>query len=189
MKIGQHEPNVSSVHFALFTGPSTMNEIKIYQTEQGTVEVWVEQESAWQRQAKMSLLFGRKRSVITKHPRNVFTKGKLEEVNNVQNLHITGSDKPVKFYSLDRIISVGYRVKSFQGTCFRQWATRILREHLPQGFPLNRQRLEANTQALEAAGWGMIDGSYIRREYPVATGTKITAKANPICRSGFYTIQ
>ena len=52
-----------------------MNEIKIYQTEQGTVEVWVEQESAWQRQAKMSLLFGRKRSVITKHPRNVFTKG------------------------------------------------------------------------------------------------------------------
>jgi prophage maintenance system killer protein len=66
-------------------------------------------------------------------------------------LHIAHSDKPVKLYNLDVIISVGYRVKSPQGVQFRQWATRILREHLTQGYTLNRQRFEANAAELEAA--------------------------------------
>ena len=127
-----------------------MSEITIYQTEQGGVEVRVEQETVWLRQEQMSRLFGRERSVITKHLRNVFAEGELDEAGNVQNMHIAGSDKPVKFYNLDVIISVGYRVKSLQGTRFRQWATRILRDHLAQGYTLNRQRLEANAQALEA---------------------------------------
>lgn len=127
-----------------------MSEITIYQTEQGGVEVRVEQETVWLRQEQMSRLFGRERSVITKHLRNVFAEGELDEVGNVQNMHIAGSDKPVKFYNLDVIISVGYRVKSLQGTRFRQWATRILHDHLTQGYTLNRQRLEANAQALEA---------------------------------------
>ncbi len=69
----------------------------------------------------------------------------------MQNMHIAGSDKPVKAYNLDVIISVGYRVKSPQGTRFRQWATRILREHLTQGYTLNRQRFESNARELEAA--------------------------------------
>ncbi len=128
-----------------------MSEITIYQTEQGGVEVRVEQETVWLRQEQMSRLFGRERSVITKHLRNVFAEGELDEAGNVQNMHIAGSDKPVKFYNLDVIISVGYRVKSLQGTRFRQWATRILRDHLAQGYTLNRQRLEANAQALESA--------------------------------------
>ncbi|MBZ0096818.1 MAG: virulence protein RhuM/Fic/DOC family protein [Sulfuricella sp.] len=128
-----------------------MNEISIYQSENGTIEVWLEQDTVWLRQEQISQLFGRERSVITKHLRNVFTEGELDEKSNVQNLHIAGSDKPVRFYSLDVIISVGYRVKSQQGTRFRQWATRTLREHLTQGYTLNRQRLEANARELEAA--------------------------------------
>jgi prophage maintenance system killer protein len=69
----------------------------------------------------------------------------------VHFLHIAGSDKPVRFYNLDVIISVGYRVKSAQGTRFRQWATGVLREHLVRGYTLNRQRFEANARELEAA--------------------------------------
>ena len=98
----------------------TMTDITIYQTESGTVEVRLEKDTVWLRQEHMSQLFGRERSVITKHLRNVFAEGELEEESNVQNLHIAGSDKPVKFYNLDVIISVGYRVKSQQGTRFRQ---------------------------------------------------------------------
>ncbi len=128
-----------------------MADITIYQAENGTVEVRLEQDTVWLRQEQMSELFGRERSVITKHLRNVFAEGELDEESNVQNLHIAGSDKPVRFYNLDVIISVGYRVKSRQGTRFRQWATRILHEHLTQGYTLNRQRLEANARELEVA--------------------------------------
>lgn len=66
----------------------------------------------------MSRLFGRERSVVTKHLRNVFAEGELGQERNVQNLHIAGPDKPVRFYSLDVVISVGHRVKSVQGTRF-----------------------------------------------------------------------
>ena len=128
-----------------------MDEISIYQTDSGAIEVRLEQDTIWLSQEQMSQLFGRERSVITKHLRNAFADGELDEDSNVQNLHIAGSDKPVKFYNLDVVISVGYRVKSVQGTRFRQWATRILREHLTQGYTLNRQRLEANARELEAA--------------------------------------
>ncbi len=109
----------------------------------------MEQDSVWLRQEQMGKLFGRERSVITKHLRNIFTEGELEEKSNVQNLHITGSDKPVKLYNLDVIISVGYRVKSIEGTRFRQWATQRLREYLVQGYTLNQQRLEAQQEKLD----------------------------------------
>ncbi|MFO1380996.1 MAG: RhuM family protein [Chitinivorax sp.] len=114
-------------------------------------EVRLAAETVWLRQEQMAQLFGRERSVISKHLHNVFAEGELDEKSNVQNLHIAGSDKPVRFYNLDVIISIGYRVKSQQGTRFRQWATRTLREHLTQGYTLNRQRLESNARELEAA--------------------------------------
>lgn len=93
----------------------------------------------------------RERSVITKHLRNIFKDGELVEESNVQNLNIAGSDKPVKFYNLDAIISVSYRVNSKRGTQFRQWATGVLREHLIQGWTLDRARFEHNANELEAA--------------------------------------
>lgn len=128
-------------------------DILIYQAEDGTAmaEVRLAAETVWLSQEQMAALFGRERSVISKHLRNVFAEGELDEKSNVQNLHIAGSDKPVRFYNLDVIISIGYRVKSRQGTRFRQWATRTLREHLTQGYTLNHQRLENNARELEAA--------------------------------------
>jgi len=128
-------------------------EILVYEAPDGgvRVDVRLERETVWLTQQQMTELFGRERSVITKHIRNVFAEGELDEKSNVQNLHIAGSDKPVRFYNLDVVISIGYRVKSLAGTRFRQWATRTLREHLVRGYTLNRQRFEHNARELEAA--------------------------------------
>jgi hypothetical protein len=89
--------------------------------------------------------------VITKHLRNIFKESELDQKSNVQNLHIAGSDKPVKFYNLDVIISVGYRVNSKRGTQFRQWAASVLRAHLMQGWTLDCARFDHNAAELEAA--------------------------------------
>lgn len=108
-----------------------MSEIIIYElADGGRVNVRLEGESLWLTQEQIADLFQRERSVITKHLRNIFKSTELLEESNVQNLHIAGSDKPVKFYNLDVIIAVGYRVNSKRGTQFRQWATTILRDHL-----------------------------------------------------------
>ncbi len=118
-------------------------EVVVYEAPDGEVrvEVRLERETVWLTQAQMAELFGRERSVITRHIRNVFHEGELHEESNVHFLHIAGSDKPVGFYSLDVITSVGYRVKSLRGTQFRIWATRTLRDHLLRGYTLNERRL------------------------------------------------
>jgi prophage maintenance system killer protein len=128
-------------------------EVVLYRSPDGTVEldVRLDGETVWLTQEQMSRLFGRERSVITKHVRNVFREGELDEKGNVHYLHIAGSDKPVGFYDLDVVISVGYRVKSKRGTQFRIWATRTLREHLVRGYTLHRRRFERNARELEAA--------------------------------------
>lgn len=118
-----------------------MNELLIFETGSKQVAVRLEGESVWLSQEQMASLFERERSVISKHLRNVFADGELDEKSNVQNLHIAGSDKPIRFYNLDVIISIGYRVKSQRGVQFRQWATGVLREHLTQGYTLNQVRL------------------------------------------------
>jgi len=128
-----------------------MTEIAIFEAENGEIQVKMEQDTVWLRQEQMAELFGRERSVITRHIGNIFKEGELDEKSNVQNMHIANSDKPVKFYNLDVIISVGYRVKSQNGTRFRQWATRLLNEHLVKGYTLNQQRFEQNAKELEAA--------------------------------------
>ncbi|MBA7527479.1 hypothetical protein ES705_19655 [subsurface metagenome] len=132
---------------------SEKSSILIYQTEDGEtrIETRVQDETVWLNQAQMSQLFQKERSVITKHINNVFSEGELQEESNVQILHISGSDRPVKFYNLDVIISVGYRVKSLRGTQFRQWATAHLREYLIKGFTMNDQLLK------EAGGGNYFD--------------------------------
>ena len=122
-----------------------MSDISIYQTNSGSIEVRLERETVWLSQEQMGRLFGRERSVITKPVRNVFGEGELEEGSNVQNMHIADSDKPVKFYNLDVIISVGYRVKSTQGTQFRIWATQRLKEYIIKGFALNDERFKTGS--------------------------------------------
>ena len=112
-----------------------MGEIVVYQPDEITrLEVHVEDETVWLTQAQMAELFGRERTVITKHIRNIFFERELEESTNVHFLHFANSDKPVKVFSLDVIISVGYRVKSVQGTRFRQWANLVLKEYLFRGY-------------------------------------------------------
>lgn len=131
-----------------------MSQIAIYQSDSGTVDVRLESDTVWLSQEQMTQLFGRERSVITKHIRNVFKEGELEADSvcaNFAHTAIDGKSYQVLHYNLDVIISVGYRVKSPQGVQFRQWATRLLRQHLTQGYTLNRQRLEANAAELEAA--------------------------------------
>ena len=106
------------------------DEIVIYQSEDGLIKVNVlfEYETVWLTQQQMSLLFQKDISVISRHIRNIFDEGELDEKRNLQKMQIPNSDRPVRLYNLDVIISVGYRVKSHQGTQFRIWATQRLEE-------------------------------------------------------------
>ena len=134
----------------------TQTDLVIFQEAGQPVEVRLDagRETVWLRQEQMSQLFGRERSVISKHLRNVFAEGELEPNSVCAKFAHTAADGKiyqVEHYNLDVVISIGYRVKSIAGTRFRQWATRTLREHLTQGYTLNRQRLESNARELEAA--------------------------------------
>ena len=118
-------------------------EIILYQPDEAVrLEVRLEDETVWLTQAQIAELFQRDRTVITKHINNVFKEKELEEKSNVHFLHIANSDKPVKFFSLDVIISVGYRVKSVRGTQFRQWANKILKDYLLKGYSINKRLSE-----------------------------------------------
>lgn len=117
--------------------------IVFYETEDGItkISVMMNNDTVWLSQSQMAELFDRDRSVISKHIQNIFTEGELDEKSNVQNLHITNSDKPITLYSLDVIISVGYRVKSQRGTKFRIWANKVLKDYMLKGFSLDDDRL------------------------------------------------
>ncbi len=139
------------------TQTSAQTPIAIYQTADGSIatEVRLQGETVWLTQAQLTQLFGRERSVITKHLRNVFAEGELEADSVCAKFAHTADDGKtyqVEHYSLDVIISVGYRVKSPEGTRFRIWANRILKDHLVQGYTLNQQRLaqqQENIRQLE----------------------------------------
>ena len=117
-------------------------EIYIANDGQLELEVPLDHETVWLTQAQMLTLFERDQSVISRHISNVFKEQELDKESNMQKMHIANSDKPVALYSLDVIISVGYRVKSQRGVQFRQWATRTLKQHLLEGYTLNQQRLQ-----------------------------------------------
>ena len=128
------------------------NEIILYRPNEAAehIEVRIDNETVWLNQEQISLLFQRDQSVISRHIRNVFREKELDEKSNMQKMHIPNSDKLVTFYNLDVIISVGYRVKSKQGTQFRIWATTVLREYLLKGFAINQRvdRIENNIENL-----------------------------------------
>ena len=119
-----------------------MNEIKIFENQNVKLEVNMRDETVWLTQEQMADLFCKDRTVITKHIRNVFADGELDEKSNVQKMHFASSDKPVNYYNLDVIISVGYRVKSKNGIAFRKWATQVLKDNLIKGYSINQKRLE-----------------------------------------------
>ena len=125
---------------------SRSSQLILYQTEDGDtqIQVTMQDETVWLTQKEMAELFQRDQSVISRHVNNVFKEGELDEESNMQKMHIANSDKPVTYYNLDVIISVGYRVKSHRGTQFRIWATGTLREYLVKGFVINDERLEGS---------------------------------------------
>lgn len=105
-----------------------------------SIDVTVQNETVWLSQGQMAELFGKDQSVIARHISNVFKEGELEKESNMQILHNTLSRfKPTQVYSLDVIISVGYRVKSKRGTQFRIWANQVLKQYLLQGYAINER--------------------------------------------------
>lgn len=125
-----------------------MNEIVIYKSTDGAVKVDVlfENETVWLTQSQMAELFGKSVSTINEHIKNIFAEGELVDSDVVRKFGITEfSTKPTNFYNLDVIISVGYRVKSKQGTQFRQWATKRLHEYIIKGFTLNDERFKSGS--------------------------------------------
>ena len=113
-------------------------EIQHYHSDDAgiTLDVRVENDTVWLTQSQMAQLFSRDISVISRHIRNIFQIGELEQKRNLHFLQIANSDKPTAFYSLDVIISVGYRVKSKQGVEFRIWATNVLKEYILRGYAI-----------------------------------------------------
>lgn len=123
------------------------SEIVIYKTEDGQtkIDVKMQDETVWLTQEQMAFLFNKGRSTITEHINNVFEEGELEAKTTCREFrqsHSFGRESNLKYYNLDVIISVGYRVKSLQGTQFRIWATQRLREYIVKGFTLDDDRLK-----------------------------------------------
>lgn len=124
------------------------NEIVIYQSQDGTIKVDVlfEGETVWLTIEQMSLLFGKSRSTINEHILNIYKEGELVEIESMRKIGNSDfSTKPTNYYNLDVIISVGYRVKSQQGTQFRIWATQRLRDYIIKGFALNDERFKTGS--------------------------------------------
>ena len=128
--------------------PGNTGEVLIYQTEDGRtrVEVRMEQETVWLTQKQMAELFQKDVRTVSEHIGNLFEEAELQPDSVIRNFRITATDGKqydTQHYSLDVIISVGYRVKSLRGTQFRIWATQRLREYIVKGFTLDDERLKA----------------------------------------------
>ncbi len=127
------------------------NELILFETKDKEVKlnVPIDKDTVWLSQAQMTDLFKVDRTVITRHVNNVFKENELLKESNVQKMHIANADRPVQFYSLDVIISVGYRVKSQRGTEFRQWANTVLKQYIMKGYAINEKRLAALQKTVE----------------------------------------
>ena len=126
---------------------NTFTEFLLYTTPNGKVkvEIFLRDENIWLTQDKIALLFGVQRPAVTKHLKNIFRSGELHEKSVSSILEHTAEDGKkykTKFYNLDAIISVGYRVNSRQATHFRIWATEVLKEYIIKGFAMDDQRLK-----------------------------------------------
>lgn len=120
------------------------SKIVIYQTQDGktSIDVKLEQDTVWLTANQMSLLFDKDEKTIRKHINNIFKEGEVDKDNNTQKMRVVGVKQNVAVYTLDVIISVGYRVNSKRATFFRRWATNILKEYLIRGIAINDNRLK-----------------------------------------------
>jgi prophage maintenance system killer protein len=136
---------------------TTSNSLVIFEAADQSVQVRLESESIWLTQRQMAEVFATTPENVLMHLKNIYREGELEEAATTKDflaVQLEGRrqvQRRLKHYNLDAIISVGYRVNSTRATRFRQWATRVLREHLTRGFSLDRARFEKNAAELEAA--------------------------------------
>lgn len=132
-----------------------VKDIVIYQTKSGKIEFRgdFKRDTIWGTQKQIADVFDIDRSVVTRHINKILQDGEVEQKSNVQKMHITNSDKPVNFYSLDVILAVGYRANSAKAIAFRKWATNTLRQHLLEGYTINKKRIALNYERfLRAVG-------------------------------------
>lgn len=123
------------------------NEIVLYQPDESVqLEVRLEDDTVWLTQQQMAELFQKDISVISRHIKNAFSEGELDEKSNLHFLQVPNSDRPARLYDLDVIISVGYRVKSKRGIQFRKWATSVLKEYMLRGYAVNQRLLNIENQ-------------------------------------------
>jgi len=119
------------------------NQVVVY--ENGEIEIKVsidnQNDTIWLRQSEIAKLFEKERSVITRHINKIFQDEEVDEKSNVQKMHIANSDKPVKFYSLDVVLAVGYRTNSKKAIEFRKWATKILKQYIINGYVINSEKI------------------------------------------------
>lgn len=143
-----------------------MSQIEIYESLDGQAEVIVtfDEDTVWLNQEQLGRLFERDRTVIGRHIKNIFKEGELDKREVCANFAYTTEHgaikgktqtKTTKFYNLDVIISVGYRVKSIRGTQFRQWASNRLKDHLIQGYSINKKRLEQKNHEIKVLKSGL----------------------------------
>lgn len=119
------------------------NEIIIFENQDVKLEVNMKDETVWLNQEQMSKLFGKAKSTINEHIRNIYKDEELFETETMTKFgNSEFSDKPINYYNLDMIISVGYRVNSKQGIAFRKWATKVLKDYMIKGYAVNKNRLE-----------------------------------------------
>ena len=131
------------------TGQQNHGEVVIYQSTDGLakIDVLLQGETVWLTQDQIASLFGKAKSTISEHIRNIFQEGELDRASVIRNFRTTATDGKqyaTNYFNLDVIISVGYRVHSQQGVQFRQWATRRIHEYIVKGFTIDDERLKGN---------------------------------------------
>lgn len=127
------------------------DKIIIYTDKNGKVELRADadKDTLWATQEQITRLFEVDQSVVSRHVRNIFMDGEVDEKSNMQKMHNANSDRPILLYSLDIILAVGYRTNSIKAIQFRIWATKILREYVVRGYSLNRQIVSKSPEKLE----------------------------------------
>ena len=130
-----------------------VKEIVIYQNRSGKIEFRgdLNRDTVWGTQKQIADLFSIDRTVVTRHINKILKQGEVNEKSNVRFLHIANSDKPVKFYSLDIILAVGYRTNSSEAITFRKWASKTLKQHLLDGYTINKKRIGENYKKFSQA--------------------------------------
>jgi prophage maintenance system killer protein/ribosomal protein S17E len=131
----------------------TKQDLVIYQAKSGAIEFKGDysKETIWATQAQIVDLFDVDQSVVSRHIRNIFKDGEIEEKSNMQKMHNANSDKPITEYSLDVVLGVGYRTNSKVAIEFRKWATKTLRNHIVEGYTINRSRVAKNYETFLGA--------------------------------------